>query len=252
MSSLNKITEVKINKKFLLIAGLVIVIVLAALPSVYFFRKYQKSQEQLEKMAVSPQEEVKSLVEKVGKLMLLPEGEEPTLATVTDIERLSQQPFFARAENGDKVLIYNNAKKAFLYRPSIDKIIEVGPVNISSPSATTTGEAQITTPAPLVSPTPVTIGKVRLLLLNGTATAGLTRTYETEIKEKLPEAEIVDRDNAKKTDYQETLLVDLSGNKTQQANLVASSLGIKVDTLPAGETASPSADFLIIVGADRQ
>ncbi|MBI5357887.1 hypothetical protein HZB74_03515 [Candidatus Saccharibacteria bacterium] len=60
----------------------------------------------------------------------VPQGEEPTIATVQDVSKLQNQAFFKNAQNGDKVLIYSQAKKAILYRPSTDKIIEVGPVNI--------------------------------------------------------------------------------------------------------------------------
>lgn len=58
------------------------------------------------------------------------EGEEPTIATITDREKLKDQAFFARAENGDKVLIYAQAKKAFLYSVKTGKVLEIAPVNI--------------------------------------------------------------------------------------------------------------------------
>jgi len=74
----------------------------------------------------------------VGKLIMLPEGEEPTVATISDIEKLKDQAFFTHAQNGDKVLIYTTAKKAILYRAETNKIIDVAPVNMggaASPSA---------------------------------------------------------------------------------------------------------------------
>src|SRR3989338_461420 len=76
--------------------------------------------------------ELKEVLESVGKLIVLPQGEEPTLATVTDPEKLTDQPFFAQAKTGYKVLIYTNAKKAILYDPFEDKIVEVAPVNIGN------------------------------------------------------------------------------------------------------------------------
>ncbi len=76
-------------------------------------------------------EETEKLVKEVGEIIALPEGEIPTLATVTDIEAVKDQTFFTQAQNGDKVLIYSIAKKAYLYRPSEKKIIEVGVVNLS-------------------------------------------------------------------------------------------------------------------------
>lgn len=71
-------------------------------------------------------------VEKVGKLMVLPDDETPTLAAVSDVEQLREQPFFAKAVNGDKVLIYTKNRLAILYRPSTNKIVAVGTVNLNT------------------------------------------------------------------------------------------------------------------------
>jgi hypothetical protein len=78
------------------------------------------------------QDELKDVVSKVGKLMVLPEGETPTLATVADPEKLRDQKFFTNAKTGDKVLIYANSQKAILYNPSSNKIVEVAPVNLGT------------------------------------------------------------------------------------------------------------------------
>lgn len=75
----------------------------------------------------SQEKEAEDLVSRVGKLIVLPQGK-ATIATVSDKSQLAGQPFFNNAENGDQVLIYTESKKAILYRPSINKIIEVGPV----------------------------------------------------------------------------------------------------------------------------
>jgi hypothetical protein len=78
--------------------------------------------------------------------MELPTGEEPQLATVSDAAKLkTDQPFFANAENGDKVLIYQTAKKAILYRPTTNKIIEVGPVTLDNTTST------VPTPTPTLT-----------------------------------------------------------------------------------------------------
>lgn len=81
---------------------------------------------------VAAENELKEVVAKVGKLMILPEGETPTLATVADPEKLKDQKFFINAKTGDKVLIYANSQKAILYNPSSNKIVEVAPVNLGS------------------------------------------------------------------------------------------------------------------------
>ena len=81
------------------------------------------------------QKEVADLVAKVGRLVVLPEGESPTVATVSDPEALKDQAFFAKAVQGDKVLIYAQAKKAVLYSVSLKKVIDVAPLNIGNTKA---------------------------------------------------------------------------------------------------------------------
>lgn len=78
------------------------------------------------------QKEIEQLVLRIGTLIVLPEGEQPTIATVTDPEKLQDQQFFTNAKQGYKVLIYTNARKAILYDPAQNKIIEVAPLNIGS------------------------------------------------------------------------------------------------------------------------
>lgn len=78
----------------------------------------------------------KELVSAVGKLIILPGDEEPTIATVTDLEKLKGQAFFSNAKLGDKVLIYAKAQKAILFRPNENKIIELAPLNNSASPST--------------------------------------------------------------------------------------------------------------------
>lgn len=75
---------------------------------------------------------VRELVEKVGKHIRLPVDEVPTIATVSDPDRLKDQPFFANAKAGDKALIYTGAKKAYLYDPVADHLIDVAPIKIGT------------------------------------------------------------------------------------------------------------------------
>lgn len=69
----------------------------------------------------------KEMVGRVSKLMVLPD-EAPTVAVVSDLEKLKGQQFFARAHEGDIVLMYPKAQKAILYNPTLNKIIEVAPI----------------------------------------------------------------------------------------------------------------------------
>ncbi len=90
------------------------------------------------------QKQTDDLLSKVAKLTLIPAGEEPTVATVSDPNKLKDQSFFKQSQKGDKVLIFSKAGRAVLYRPSINKIIETSPINntndqTNNPSETTTG-----------------------------------------------------------------------------------------------------------------
>lgn len=121
---------------------ILIIIVAAVAGSAYFYNNSQKAQAEIEKLKKDPnsilRETNKKLLGDVGNIVDLPKGETPTIATVTDEKRLSDQPFFARAKKGDKVLIYTEAKRAILYRPSTNKIIEIAPVRIGEEQSNTT------------------------------------------------------------------------------------------------------------------
>lgn len=93
----------------------------------------RKSSSDVQKTA---QDEAQKLVAAVGKLMVLPSQEQPIIATVADPAKLSNQPFFAHALKGDKVLIYNIARKAILFRPETNLIIEVAPLSAPTPTPT--------------------------------------------------------------------------------------------------------------------
>ena len=81
---------------------------------------------------VDPNQEAKDLSAEVGRLIEVPTDEVPTIATVIDADKVKNQPFFTKAVNGDKVLLYSKSGKAILYRPSTKKIIEVAPINIGA------------------------------------------------------------------------------------------------------------------------
>jgi hypothetical protein len=140
------------NKQKQLIMWLLValLLILAIGTALYYVNRYNKSQEQVKKLAANPtltaQQEQQKLITKIGTLTVLPKNETPTVATVTDITKLKDQAFFANAQNGDKVLIYTQAKEAYLYRPSTNKLINIAPVNIGDSTTGTTTPAK-TTPA---------------------------------------------------------------------------------------------------------
>ena len=111
--------------KRLLNLFLIVVAAVSVMTAIYYYTEAGRLKADPE---ATTADELKEVVAKVGRLVVLPEGEEPTLATVADPELLKDQPFFARAKKGDKVLVYNSAGKAILYDPVADKIVEIAPI----------------------------------------------------------------------------------------------------------------------------
>jgi len=178
----------------------------------------------------------KDLVDRVSKLMVLP-NEVTTVATVTDKSKLGDAEFFKKAVNGDKVLLFPNAARAVLYRPSIGKIVDVGPIQTSKAEAV---------------PTPASTVKLRinLALYNGTTEKLLTNKIEKSIFSNIEGIVVVEKDMAKRNDYQETLVVDVNNKYKDAANGLAVDIGGKVADLPEGEL-KPDADILIILGKNH-
>jgi hypothetical protein len=98
----------------------------------YGIMVYQQQHVQ-QQTVLSTQTQVDNALVQIGKLIELPK-EIPTIATVSDVTKLQDQQFFSQAKNGDKVLIFAQAKEAILYRPSENKLIHVAPLNIPSPA----------------------------------------------------------------------------------------------------------------------
>ena len=76
--------------------------------------------------------DVTQVISAVAKHVALPQDETPAILTVTDTTKIKTQ-FLQQAHNGDRVLVYQNHKKAIIYRPSIDRVIDMGPVVIDTP-----------------------------------------------------------------------------------------------------------------------
>jgi hypothetical protein len=104
------------------------IFILIALGGLYVFNIFY-----LKNKNISPETEAKIIIEKVDKLVFLPKDETPTTAKVSSPDLLMDQVFFKDAKKGDVVLIYTNAKKAFLYDPTANKIVNISSINIGNP-----------------------------------------------------------------------------------------------------------------------
>lgn len=225
-----------ISKKGAALFLIIMIVITGVAGTLFLF--YLRIQE-LQKLVQDPQaatrEEIKTITGKLSSLFELPKDEEPTLATILDKEKI-KDPFFNKAENGDKLLVYIKSGKAILYRPKINKIIDFGIINISTPSASNA--------AP-----------VRVAIYNGTTDEKLGGRLADDLKAKVTNIELAARQSARKTDYEKTLVIDMTaGAKGDLAKQMADFIKGTVAPLPEGEvtpaTDSGQIDLLIIVGKD--
>ncbi len=111
-------------KKLIIIFGGIIFLTSISLGILFYLR--QKSSGDL--VVSDP------VVQKLGNLAELPD-EEPQIVTITDVSKLAKQAFFDQAENGDKIIIFKEAHKAYLFRPDQNKIINITTFNITEVSS---------------------------------------------------------------------------------------------------------------------
>lgn len=223
--------EKVVYKPRIIISLLIAVVIIVGLVLVFSYnKKYQSNQQSIQSQEVANNDTAK-LIEEVGRLIILPQDETPIIATITDKNQIENQPFFNNAENGDKLLAYTKSMKAILYRPSIGKIVEVQPIVFNNNQASSTER----------------VASIKVAYYNGTSIKGLATEIEKKVIEKFTNATTVIIANAAKSDYRQTLVIDLSGKMNEAAKALAELVGGVVSTLPADEKA-PEADLLIITG----
>ncbi len=125
--NLTKDTNSQTKFSSLIYKLLLVLIVLSAVVAIIYFIKYKNIKNTNIQIDIA---EITKIVEKVGKIIDLPKNEIPTIATVSDISKLSNQPFFEKAKNGDQVLFYTESKKAYIYDPKNNIIVEVASLNV--------------------------------------------------------------------------------------------------------------------------
>ncbi len=219
----------------------------------YFYWQYRNT------VSVKEAKEIEDLTKEISQSFLLPENETPTLATVTDKEKLASQPFFQKSENGDKVLIYSQSGRAVLYRPSLKKIVDITSVNVNPQTAQNTLPTQTTTPgSPTIPANPNTEASqggvnpetLRVALFNGSGKVGATADMEKEVLKYYPKATITVKEVATQ-EYDDTLVIDLTGKSPVLTESLSFAIKGKVGTLSDSEDKPEGADVLIIVGKNR-
>jgi len=107
---------------------LFVTFLLALIVSYHFYSKYVELRTVVEGSAATASQvtsPAKSIIAAVDKHILLPTGEEPNIARVSDLAPLKGYIFFRNATIGDEVVVYCKAQLSILYSPTRDKLIEV-------------------------------------------------------------------------------------------------------------------------------
>ncbi len=120
------------------ISTIIIVLLLLALAGggYYFYNKYSETKQEVEKLStVQGQQElnktqINQLLGEMRSIIVLPSGEDPVVATITDVTKLNKNEFYKDAKNGDRVVVFANAEKAYIYRPDTKTIVNVGAFKI--------------------------------------------------------------------------------------------------------------------------
>lgn len=96
----------------------------------YFYTQMQNTNS-AQKAKEESAKKIEDLRAEVGKIIQLPD-EKPVVLDVTDIEKIKEQPFFKDAKVGNKVLLFPTARKAVIYDTQEKKIVNSGPIAITS------------------------------------------------------------------------------------------------------------------------
>ncbi|MFC1647147.1 hypothetical protein ACFL1A_02555 [Patescibacteria group bacterium] len=212
----------------------------------YVYNKYQTVTKELEFVKTDksdmsgllPDDDQKSMIEEVAKLIDLPTDETPQVAVVTDETKLKSQPFFTPARNGDWVLAYRNIKRVILYRPSIKKIIDVANAVFADRSQ----ESNV------VTDSSVTVSKnITVAIRNA---SGVENAQETVTKQLATISDISITESTDSAGLRGSSLIVKQGTTDDiKFQEFVDLLGYKVGQVPDSEKSS-DADILILIGSD--
>lgn len=231
-----------VNNKPLFIGAVIVLFIALTAGGIYLLSYFAED-------AVIPQaKETEKIMAELDKIFLLPSDETPTVLAVTDIAKLAGQPFFAKAQNGDKVILFGGIKQAILYRPSIKKIINMSPINPDSiPQKDNTSSASAAT-----TPTNQPKEKIKVAVLNATQEVGLARKGSNLLDDEV--FDVIATSNAN-GEYENTIVSVVNGSKINDSDLALisknfSKVDVKKLTLPTDEPAPAGAEIVIILGSD--
>jgi len=115
---------------------ILVLLLILALGAAYYFYKNSGSVV-INKIDNTPEAQLQSAISEISKVAVLPTNDTPNLAIVSDPEQLREDPFFDEASVGDMLLVYPRLGKAYLYNPTLKKIVNIAVFPIDEPSSST-------------------------------------------------------------------------------------------------------------------
>lgn len=136
--------EPKIKKPKKRLSKIILLLISYVIVAVIVWKFTLKTQESTEYQQEQARKQVEVIVKKVSRIAVLPTSETPQIAVIQDVDILKKnQDFFIDAQNGDKILVYAQARKAIIYRESEDKIVNIA-LNIGAENTATQAEPEKT------------------------------------------------------------------------------------------------------------
>lgn len=117
---------------WLISALLMSIVVLAVALGIVFFRYRQVA----DKQPPSDVVQANKLVAALGQTIALP-NEQASIATVADKTKLGNTQLARSAQNGDQLLVFSEARRVILYRPSAKKVIDMFHITAEQTEAVT-------------------------------------------------------------------------------------------------------------------
>jgi len=214
-----------------------------------------------------------SLLSTLSKVIILP-NEEPSVITLTEDnknELIKKYNHFTNSKIDDKLLIFKDAKKGILYRPSDSLIVEVVGLeftNTANPRTTarsvtpsvntaTAKNPEVTDANPTKKETPVEkkivqkLTNISVVLLNGTTINGLTLKADPILAKSLKTHKVSVRDNAAVQTYKKSVVVYLAPEYKEAAENLAKEMGVTAQKVVPSTQPKPTAgNILVILGPE--
>lgn len=104
-----------------------------------YWTHYQTDEAKFQRESEAYKNTWDEMIASASKQTKLPKDEVPVLATITDVTALEKNSFYARAKEGDKVVMYKKNRIVLLYRPSEKKVIARSKLQYVEPTPEASG-----------------------------------------------------------------------------------------------------------------